>query len=336
MGLIIISISTLLSACSMNGKPADQSVDNDFTKQRNHAQSGRVLENQGDVYFSVLSEITYDKQKSATQHGSIFRTNLKGDQQVKIADHYASFLTIHNEWLYFSSNNLYRIPKEGGPIELLISGHDLEFTIHKNKLYYVDRISEDGIYEAKLDGSSQKKIFDGGASDLTVLKDTMYIVREADFKLHAISIRNNENSSIIKDYVGQFCIDEHHVIYTGEGLFVQPLTEGSKAIKIDDYVSTFNLQGEWVYYIGTDEGDTLKPVLYKARLDGSEKVALLDRDISFYDMEIYIAGKWIYLFNPYKADQFIRMNLEGKERQVLRLGKDYKGGNVVEIIDKSM
>lgn len=330
--LIIIAVSIILSACSMKGKTVDQDFEHDFTKQRNHVQSGRVLEERGDVYFSVLSETAYDKQKNPTYHGSIFRTDAKGDQLVKIADHYASYLTIHNSWLYFSSENIYRIPKDGGKIELLVPGRDLEFTIYKNKIYFVDRTSEDGIYESNLDGSFQKKLFDGGASNLTVLGDTIYTVRKADFKLHAISIRNNESSSVINDTVKQYCINDQQVIYTSEGLYIQSLIEGSSAVKIDDFVSAFNLQGDWVYYISASGGEVLKPTLNKARSDGSERVVLLEKDISYYDMEIYIAGKWIYLFNPYEANQFIRMNLDGEDLQVLRLGKDFKGESAVEIL----
>ncbi|MBE0449719.1 MAG: DUF5050 domain-containing protein [Clostridia bacterium] len=334
--LILIAVSTFLISCSMTVKPSDQDFERDFTKQRNHVQSGRVLHDQEDVYFSVLSEITYDRQKSATRHGSIFRTDIKGDKLFKIADQYARFLTIHNEWLYFSSENLYRMPKEGGVTELLISGHDLEFTIHKDKIYYVDRSAEEGVYESNLDGSSRRKIFDGGATDLMVHDDIMYIVRKADFKLHAISIRNNQNSSIIKDSVGQYCIDGQKVIYTGEGLYVQSLQGDFRTIKIDDFVSTFNLKGEWIYYISASEGDMLKPILNKAHRDGTERIALLDHDINFYDMEIYIAGDWIYLYNRYEPEQFVRMDLDGKGLQVLRLGKNYKGGSVVEIINKSL
>ena len=333
---MIITLSTFLSACSMSGKTVDQDFEYNFTKQRNHVQSGRVLEDQGDVYFSVLSETTYDKQKTPTYHGSIFRTDTKGNQLVEIADHYASYMTIHNNWLYFSSENIYRMPKDGGKIELLISGNDLEFTIHKNRIYFVEKSIEDGIYESSLDGSSQKKIFDGGASNLTVIRDTIYSVRKADFKLHATSIRNNESNSVINASVAQYCIDDQHVIYTDDGLYIQTLNEGAGAIKIDDFVSTFNLHGDWVYYISAVEGDVLKPTLIKARRDGSERVTLLDNDMSYYDMEIYIAGNWIYLFNPYEADQFIRLSLDGGDLEVLRLGKDYKGGSTVEILNKSL
>lgn len=335
--LILITVSTLFSACSMNVKLANQNLGRDFTRQRNHAQSGRVLDDKNDVYFSVLREITYDRKKTAIHHGSIFRTDIKGDKLVKIADEYAKFLTIHNDWLYYSSDNVYRIPKDGGEIELLISGHDLEFTIHKDKIYYVDRASEDGIYESNLDGSAHRKIFDGGASDMIIQGDKMFIVRKADFKLHSISIRNSQSSSVVKESVRQYCINEQNVIYTGEGLYIQSLIEESKAVKIDDLVSTFNLQGEWIYYISASEGDPLRPTLNKVRRDGTERVTLLDRDISFYDMEIYIAGDWIYLFNRYEPDRFVRLNLDGKNLQVLRLGKDYKGGSVVEIfIDESL
>lgn len=329
---ILIAVNVFLSGCSMNGKTVDQDFKSNFTTQSNHAQSGRVLDDRGDVYFSVLSETNYDKQKTPTYYGSIFRIDAKGDQLIKIADHYASYLTIHNNWLYFSSENIYRIPKDGGEIELLVSGNDLEFTIHKNKMYFVDRKSEDGIYESKLDGSSPKKLFDGGASSLTVLDGTIYTVRNSDFKLHAISIKDDKSFCLLNDSVGQYCIDDRSVIYTGGGLYIQSLMDGASVIKIDDFVSTFNVQGEWVYYISARDGDMLKPILHKARRDGSGKVALLDKDISYYDMEIYIAGNWIYLFNQYSADQFIRMNLDGEDIQVLRLEKDYKGGSTFKIL----
>ncbi len=324
--VIIVSVTLLLNGCSMKSDEGEKNLREAFTAQRNHAQSGHILDYKGDVYFSVLNEITYGNQKTAMHHGSIFKSDTNGNQPVKIADHYASYLTIHNDWLYFSSENLYRMPKDGGTIEQLISGKAIEFTINGNKIYYVDQTLEDGIFESDLDGASKKKIFEGGASSLTVFGDTLYLVRKADFRLYAISLQEKKSIGVIEDYVGQFCIDEQDVIYTGDDLYIKSLIGESKIIKIDEKVSTFNLQGEWIYYISANEGDVLNPSLYKARRDGSEKIALLDSEISFYDMEIYIADNWIYLFNPYKANQFVRLSLNGEDLQILRLEKYYKRG----------
>lgn len=243
------------------------------------------------------------------------------------------------DWLFYTNSmhnyQLYKSKIDGSKITKLSSDKARSINVIGNTIYYLvpsgtrkakiifseyDQPIYD-IYKIKADGTGRTKLSqEKSLSWISVVGNWIYYVN-AQNHLSKIKIDGTSQTQICDDLVSEYgiVVDNGWIYYSLEyikdgdtsGLY-RVHTDGQDKMKIiDQFVNSYDITKDWIYYGVTD-------TLFKAKLDGSEVTEIRDQ---CYAEEIHVLDNWIYFREITDHGKLYRMKVDGTQKTKLN-GQD--------------
>ncbi|MGI6153784.1 MAG: DUF5050 domain-containing protein [Christensenellaceae bacterium] len=242
---------------------------------------------QGDwIYFA------YNSYADGGISTGISKMKNDGTDVQQICSDNAEQINVVGDWVYYSNFDdnyvLYKVKTDGTERQLVCPDVELNYAwnVHVigDWIYYTThfdrRPDEMDSFRAvpcktKADGTERQDLGTGGAAITFIVGDLIYYYRAAHDILYNIKTDGTEEQ-------------EQHIDGWG----------GSDGIYVD---------GDWVYYPNSDDGDTL----YKIKVDGTEKKQVCPDST----IVINIVDDWIYYSNSSDNASIYKVKTDGTERQ---------------------
>lgn len=224
------------------------------------------------------------------------KENVDGVHGEKLADGNPYYINVVGEWIYyceFSNKTLCKMKIDGSEMQTLSDDYVDYVYVEDEWIYYKGLEGDNSVfYRMHLDGTGNEKIFEDA---YCVYGGRIYYQKEipnSEYQLCSVSIGGND-----------------------------------EIVLVDGRISYLNVDGDWIYYRGDDEGHCL----YKMKTDGSEKVCLTT--ISAADIIIW--DEWIYFIaydedDGIETDMIYRIKKDGTGLQCAKNIHKVKEYNVVE------
>jgi hypothetical protein len=171
--------------------------------------------------------------------------------------------------------------------------------------YYTDKDLHNSLYRMKKDGTINEKLHDGYISNLNIVGDWIYF--SDSYNICKIKTDGSEYQTIVDNIVTLEFIIIGDWIYFEQGGINKMLLDGSHRSKIiGGDISSFNIDGDWIYYCNIKD----KNKLYKVRTNGSNNTKLSEDTCGF----INISNGWIYYKNFNDGSRIYKMKLDGTNK----------------------
>ena len=291
----------------------------------------------------------------------LYKTKTDGSKSQKISDERATEISILHDKIYYISRyfgddieGIYSMNTDGSDKKRLIDDRSGWLNVTEDRIYYIywDRNYRGGrskdtddskIYSIKLDGTDRQKHNDDQTTWLNVIGDDIYYQKydNGDYKLYCMKADNSKKKILSKKDISSIIIFDNRIYYSGygnydinnNGLFSMKLN-GTNVKKItDDASGKFNISGDRIYYITSENGYSEDEnyyatdyIIYSIKINGEDKRELYKEtyftskavfecdDTPYY---INIAGDRIYFNSKLDDYKFYSMKLDGSDLKLV-------------------
>lgn len=223
-------------------------------------------------------------------------------------------LAKQGDWIYFNDSEVDMFRKEtvdGTEREILADCNPYFINVVGEWIYYCEW-SDKSLWKMKIDGSEMQQLLDDYVDYVYVEDDWIYYKGEEDNNniLYRMHLDGSDNEKIFGD---AYCVYDGRIYYQKEienyeyQLCSISIQGNDEIVLVDGRVSYLNVDGDWIYYRGDDEGHCL----YKMKIDGTEKTRLINTSAS----DIITWEEWIY-FISYDDDSYLESDM------IYRIKKD--------------
>ncbi len=215
-------------------------------------------------------------------------------------------------------------------------------------IYYID--DQGDLSKIKKDGTSQKKLLDGGCDAFCITEPWIYYAKgvsgfseDNNMTIGKIRIDGNENTELSRltinseqDDMAQIKVSDDYIYYAfgKNDLYSETMpnfgiyklkTDGSDSLKIlgDEVNKIVAIEDGWIYFSEPSTVSESACDLYRMNLDGKEKIALATVSYCTHrigECEPIINGDWIYYINSAENDSLFKMRKDGTEKQKIHDG----------------
>lgn len=171
--------------------------------------------------------------------------------------------------------------------------------------YFTDKDLTNSLYKMKKDGTMIEKLHDGYISNLNIVGDWIYFLDSN--KICKIKTDGGDYQVIIDNiHTNEFIIIGDWIYFEEDGLNKIMLDGSHRSKIISGSISSFNIDGDWIYYCKIND----KNKLYKVRIDGSNNTKLSEDTCGF----INISNGWIYYKNFNDDNRVYKIKLDGTNK----------------------
>lgn len=254
--------------------------------------------------------------------------NIQYQNQLDFSYDYPAQLTIHEDWLYYKTENgsIYRVKTDGSRIEELGQENISGFKLNQKFLYYYkydDEIDQYQVYRSNLDGTDSQEVLTcssfGGVGD-------NWIVYQGQHSIYQANLDGSAPVKLIDDYDNHIKVVDKCLYYWREegksrGSFRIDLNTGQH-VKLSDDIH-YRIVGDGFYYEVTDDN---RIEIWKEDIETHEKVKIHELEHTYYGFEMEkVTGDWIYVtYNTgelyYNYSAIARIKTDGTEFEDIKHG----------------
>ncbi len=234
-------------------------------------------------------------------------------QITQITQNWFTDLNFIGNWIYYSSNYIYKINIDGTGLKKVCNDEALYIRVVGDWIYYVNLSDNSKLYKIRTSGLDRTKISDDTVNNFVVSDGWIYYINNSDRgTFYRITTDGTGKSQMSSEYAAYINISDGWVYYTPNNQIYKMKPDGTQkqATGIDaipESWAVFNISGDSVYLYKNY-------ALYKIKLDGSS-TTVLDSDLSFNLVSsINVFGDWVY----YRSDHYYRIKTDGTGKQLLQ------------------
>lgn len=262
------------------------------------------------------------------EQDKLYRKDLNtGSKQMLYEKHQASadFINVVGDWVYFTSQGIYRIRIDGTNLEKLNDNRSSNLSVINGWIYYLnhglDYRGEDGtilfkdrgLYRMRIDGTEKQLITKDFATYVNVVDNYIYYSNYSDNdRLYRVSIDGTEIEKLNDERSIYINVIDGWVYYNnmeGEDAFFRIRIDGSDRQVISGVRPAYiNISNGWVYYANTFDYHKL----YRCRIDGSEVQKLSDE----WAHMIWVFGDNLFYKSRYDDFDLYQISIDGSGKKV--------------------
>lgn len=191
----------------------------------------------------------------------VIKIDLQGQEQVRLAEDEAAFLTVTLDAVYYSDQllHLHRMDKSGANNTVLADWPVSNFQIMDQQIFYVESDSGIGPFNRmNLDGTGKTNVVPEQISRLSYADGWLYYINVMDGdKVYKIKPDGSEKTQISEGGVDSFVVDGPWLYYTpfSENGFYKLNMETQEIVTFtqSDTVYAFNILSDSIYYVFDSE-----------------------------------------------------------------------------------
>ncbi len=259
---------------------------------------------QGDwIYFTEGSGGLYNTEGS----GGLYKQRLDGTgRETLVESGGVECINVVGDQVYFRSpTGIMRIKTDGSDIEPLLSLQEdasvgYLHVVDDVMYYVVFQAGGASIYRMPIDGEAQVLYYsdNSGFGIMAVEEGWIYYIETTDMvkmTLMKMTLDGKQITSMVSaTFMEAVQVAGDYIYYLDyPNLYRMDQDGANKTLVLEDVHSGFQVQGDWVYFISTE--DSTEEMLCKARLDGSERTPLTSRAA----IRACIVGDWVFYLDRY-------------------------------------
>ena len=264
-------------------------------------------------YVTTKDGWTYYSNFEQDNDRGLYKVNADRTKRIKLFNNNVGYINVVGDSIYFTDNLNYicKMNTDGSDFKRLSYDSGVQIHVIGDYIYYID-FSYGSIIKMRTDGSEKARIGTDSTNRMVIYNNWIYYGsnHENGNSPGIIKMRldGSEPTVLSTDEGGVINLNNGFIYYSTNtsptSIIKMNLASGQKIVIKSGNLSSFNVQGEWIYYVNAYS-------LYKMKTDGTGVTKISNDSIN----SAIVLGDYIF-YNKIVSDytsKFIRMRTDGSE-----------------------